>query len=444
MKKYFGTDGIRGRVNQKLTAQLALSLGLAVGRVLSEKSLNKKLVVIGRDSRNSGIMLEQAISAGLLSQGFDVVSLGMLPTPAVAYLTKYFKADLGIVISASHNPFWDNGIKFFNHEGRKLDDTLEAQVEEFLDEEAKLLDDINLIGNYKEKHDAIEIYLDYLSGFHKKRKNYYKVVIDSANGALSDVSEKFFKKLGYEVIAIGNKPTGTNINLNCGSTHLDKLKDMVIEQKADLGFAFDGDADRFLVVDSQGEILDGDELLFLYAKYLQKNNLLANNLVVATVMSNLGLAKALENYGISLIETKVGDRYVSEGMQIHQGNLGGEQSGHLIFSDYNTTGDGLLSAIMLLNILNSENQNLYELKSEMIKYPQTLVNVYVSDKTGWDTNSQILEVIKEQEEKIAHRGRVLVRASGTENLIRIMVEGENLEEINTIAETIANVVRDEL
>lgn len=443
MKKYFGTDGIRGKVNQKLTAQLALSLGLAIGKIFPSTNTNK-LAVIGRDTRNSGMMLEQALSAGLLSQGFNVISLGVLPTPAVAFLTRYFKADIGVVISASHNPFWDNGIKFFNHEGKKLDDTLETKIEEALESEVSTLSDVSRLGNYEEKHNAKEVYLDYLAQIHLTKKNKYRLVLDTANGALSHLAQDFFEKIGYEVIAIGNEPDGVNINLGCGSTYLEQLKEKVLEKQADLGFAFDGDADRFLVVDGLGESLDGDELLYLYAKYLKQNEKLSNDMVVATVMSNFGLSKALSNLGISLITTSVGDRYVSEGMSKHQANLGGEQSGHLIFSDYNTTGDGLLSAVILLNILNYEQKPLHELKQEMIKYPQVLLNVEVTSKDNWDKNLRIINEIQLQESNLGGLGRVLVRPSGTENLIRVMVEGESSEKIKDIAENIANVIKAEL
>lgn len=443
MKKYFGTDGIRGKVNQKLTAQLALSLGLAIGKIFSNNDTHK-LAVIGRDTRNSGMMLEQALSSGLLSQGFDVISLGVLPTPAVAFLTRHFKADIGVVISASHNPFWDNGIKFFNSEGKKLDDALESKIESSLEKDFSLLNDVSKLGNYEEKHQAKAIYLNYLSQVHLEKKVHHRLVLDTANGALSQIAKDFFKKIGYEVITIGDMPNGVNINLGCGSTYLDQLKEKVLENKADLGFAFDGDADRFLVVDGLGESLDGDELLYLYAKYLKQNKMLSNDMVVATVMSNFGLSKALSNLGISLITTSVGDRYVSEGMRKYQANLGGEQSGHLIFNDYNTTGDGLLSAVMLLNILNTEQKPLHELKQEMKKYPQVLINVEVRSKDNWDKNPRIINEIQLQESTLGGLGRILVRPSGTENLIRVMVEGESSEKIQDIAEKIANVIKAEL
>lgn len=441
MGRYFGTDGIRGKVNDKLTSQLAHDLGLAVGKMLQEiNGHTSKTVVIGRDSRNSGVMLEHALSAGLMAQGYHVVSLGQIPTPAIAYLTRYYKAILGVVISASHNPYWDNGIKFFDHEGRKLNDSLESLVETYLEGDFAVETKVEDIGQYTIETEGKEIYKAFLKEQYEHFGKKKKVVLDMANGASSGLAEDLFNELGLEVISIGDRPNGTNINDNCGSTHLEALREKVQTEKADFGFAFDGDADRFLAIDEYGEVLDGDNLLYIYALYLKEHRALANNTLVATVMSNLGLRKALEVADITFVETSVGDRFVSQGMQEYQANLGGEQSGHLIFSEYNTTGDGLLSAIMLLNVIFSSGRALSELRKSLQLYPQVLVNVRVKNKDGWENNTAIKNEIKKQEESLGGEGRILVRASGTEPLIRVMIEGKDQEKIEVMARGLADFI----
>ena len=441
MGRYFGTDGIRGKVNDKLTSQLAHDLGLAVGKMLNEiNGQGSKTVVIGRDSRNSGTMLEHALSSGLMAQGYHVISLGQIPTPAIAYLTRYYKARLGVVISASHNPYWDNGIKFFDHEGKKLRDDLEHLSETYLEEDFTLETSVENIGQYTIETEGKEIYKTFLKDQYEHFGKKKKVILDMANGASSGLADALFRDLGLEVIAIGDSPDGININDHCGSTHLEALKEKVQNERADFGFAFDGDADRFLAIDEYGEVLDGDILLYIYAIYLKERHALANNTLVATVMSNLGLRKALEVADITFVETAVGDRFVSQGMQEHQANLGGEQSGHLIFSEYNTTGDGLLSAIMLLNVIFSSDKPLSELRKSLKLYPQVLVNVNVKNKDGWESNTAIKDEIKKQETSLGGEGRILVRASGTEPLIRVMIEGKDQEKIEVMAKELADFI----
>ncbi len=443
MAKLFGTDGIRGEAGRVLTVELAMKLGQAAGRVfLDANEAESATVVIGRDSRISGQMLEAALSAGLTSVGVQVISVGLLPTPAVAYLVRKYHAMAGAVISASHNPFEDNGIKFFNHTGHKLSDAQEAAIEVYLQSDAPI-EGVNgdNIGRIVEDPVGILHYQDFLQQMITCQNTSYHLVIDCANGSASPIAETIFKEAGFKVTMISHQPDGVNINVACGSTHPERLQEMVRQEGADIGLAFDGDADRFLAVDEFGQLVDGDHLMAIYAIALKNENRLVNNQLVATVMSNLGLRIAMENAGIEIVETNVGDRYVNEALQATGAIIGGEQSGHIIFRDYNSTGDGLISAIMLLNIMCHTNKPLSTLAKEMMSLPQVLINVPVRQKEGWEEQTAIQQAIAEVNAALGRTGRVLVRASGTENLLRVMVEGEEQETINQMAENIADTVR---
>lgn len=445
MAKLFGTDGIRGEAGRVLTVELAMKLGQAAGRVFLEENNNESpTVVIGRDSRISGQMLEAALSAGLTSVGVHVISVGLIPTPAVAYLVRKYQAMAGAVISASHNPFADNGIKFFSNSGHKLSDAQEAAIEAYMQSELSIPEVTGAhIGRIMMESEGLTHYKEFLQKMITKTSPFH-VVVDCANGSASSLAKMIFEEAGFKVTMLADQPNGTNINVACGSTHPEHLQEMVLQVGADAGIAFDGDADRFLAVDEFGELIDGDHLMAIYAIALKNENRLVNNQLVTTVMSNLGLRIAMENAGIDVIETNVGDRYVNEGLQKTGAVLGGEQSGHIIFRDYNSTGDGLISAIMLLNIMGHTNKPLSTLAKAMLSLPQVLVNVPVRQKEGWQDIVAIQEVIDEVKNQLGRNGRVLVRASGTENLLRVMVEGESQERINVMAEKIADVVRTEI
>ena len=425
MAKLFGTDGVRGQAGSVLTAELAMKLGQAAGRVFLEENGGKTgVIIVGRDTRISGQMLECALTAGLTSVGIQVISAGVVPTPAVAFLVRKFKALAGAVISASHNPFEDNGIKFFSASGSKLRDDQEAAIEAALQGEVEITEASGRnIGRYAQVAEAIDAYTDYLDELMSVNGRDYHIVVDCANGAASYIAEKVFTRANLNVTMIGDRPNGTNINVNCGSTHLAQLQQRVLEEGADAGLAFDGDADRFLAVDEKGRIVDGDRLM--------------------AVMSNLGLKLAMKGANIDLVETGVGDRYVNEGMQKTGAVIGGEQSGHIIFREYNSTGDGMISAIMLLNIMNHKRLPLSELADQaMTSLPQVLVNVRVRDKHGWQEVAAIRDAIAAAEAQLGEDGRVLVRASGTEQLLRVMVEGKDQAEIEQLANAIADVVRE--
>lgn len=445
MGKYFGTDGVRGVANEKLTPELAFQLGRYGGYLLTKGKPNKK-IVIGRDTRLSGEMLESSLTAGLLSMGIDVIQLGVVSTPCVAYLTRHLQAAGGVMISASHNPFPDNGIKFFNHQGMKLSDEEEAQIEEFLETKEDRLPrptGANL-GKIQKKSDAAESYLAYLQSTIKTDLKGLKIVVDGANGAAYSLAPRLLTQLGAEVTTIFNQPDGININEGCGSTHPEQLQEHVKAVKADIGLAFDGDADRLIAVDEQGEIIDGDQIMCICGSFLKENGSLENNTIVVTVLSNLGFFKAMESLNIQTVTTKVGDRYVVE--QIRQGgySLGGEQSGHIIFFDYNTTGDGLLTAIQLLQVMKMKRQPASLLKKQMKLYPQTMMNVRVKEKEGWDSNPAITEAILEVEDKLGSAGRVLVRPSGTEPVIRVMAEGPDEVKLKQYVQQIADVIQQQL
>ncbi len=446
MAKLFGTDGVRGEAGVDLTPDLAYKLGCAAGTVLlRERQGEAKTVVIGRDGRISGHMLEAGLTAGLTAVGINVISVGIIPTPGVAWLVRDYRALAGVVISASHNPYWDNGIKFFNAQGQKLSDEQEEAIEQLVEDDTSIVFATGGdIGQLMQDNDGIERYGLFLNEKAIADRFNFRVVVDCANGAASPLVEKLFKDLGLRCRVISNTPNGCNINKNCGSTDMARLIEEVRLWDADIGFAYDGDADRFLAVDEDGTVVDGDHLLGIYARYLKENDELLNNTLVLTVMSNLGLKLAMKNLGIDVYETKVGDRYVNEGLLAKNAILGGEQSGHIIFRQHNTTGDGLLSSIMLLNIMHQSKKSLKELAEVMTALPQELINVRVRDKNNWQEVPAIRESIAAVEQRLGETGRVLVRASGTEPLLRVMVEGPDIEATVTAAKEISDVVRDEL
>ncbi|MBR3255384.1 MAG: phosphoglucosamine mutase [Clostridia bacterium] len=453
MRKYFGTDGIRRIANTELTPELVYKVAKAGAYVLSKHSEGTPTILIGRDTRISGTLIESAMLAGFLSYGANVKILGVIPTPGVAYLTRKLNADASVVISASHNTFEFNGIKYFSNKGMKIPDTLEEEIEEVM-ESGKIYE----LTAENEKIGISEYCLDLIDEYvYFFRKNFddeiekvlnkdFVVGIDTANGATYQVAEKVFKALGINYKIINNNPDGVNINENCGSTHLEGLKKFVIENKLSLGVAFDGDGDRCLAVDENGNDIDGDKIMAIIAKSLRKQNKLNKDTVVATVMSNLGLKKYAEQNDLSLIQTKVGDRYVLEEMLKNGYNLGGEQSGHVILLDYNPTGDGILTALMLIKSILEENKKASEVASIVKLYPQVLVNAKVNSdkKYDYEKDAEIKQAIDNLEKEFAGNGRVLIRPSGTEPLVRVMIEGENQEYISKKAEEVAKIIEEKL
>lgn len=442
MSRLFGTDGVRGIANQELTPQLAFALGRAGAFVLAENS-HKPKFIIGKDTRISGDMLEAALVAGILSLGGDVIKAGVVPTPAIALLNRTLKADAGVMISASHNPAEFNGIKFFDGQGFKLSDEVEDRIEALIRSEFVYPQVIGEeLGTITELSDARDMYESFLLGTLDTDLTGLELVLDCANGAAYRIGPEVFEKAGAKVTVIGNDPDGININQNCGSTHMDRLKSVVLEKKAHFGLAFDGDADRMLAVDENGNLVDGDKLLTIFACDMQKRGTLKSNTVVVTVMSNMGLDVALEKHQCRTVKTQVGDRYVLEEMLKNGFNLGGEQSGHLILLDYNTTGDGVLSGLQLASIVKREGQSLGTLASNMQIMPQVLVNAKVngSKKMDYEKDADIQEEIRRMENQLHKKGRVLIRPSGTEPLVRVMLEGENLEEIRIMANHLADMI----
>ncbi|KHF27380.1 Phosphoglucosamine mutase [Anoxybacillus sp. BCO1] len=443
MGKYFGTDGVRGIANSELTPELAFKIGRFGGYVLT-KDKDRPKVLIGRDTRISGHMLEGALVAGLLSIGAEVMRLGVISTPGVAYLTKVLGAQAGVMISASHNPVQDNGIKFFGPDGFKLSDEQEQEIEALLDSEEDTLPrptgkDLGQVNDYFE---GGQKYLQYLKQTVDEDFSGIHVALDCAHGATSSLATHLFADLDADVSTMGASPNGLNINEGVGSTHPEALAAFVKEKGADVGLAFDGDGDRLIAVDENGHIVDGDQIMYICAKYLNEQGRLKHQTVVSTVMSNLGFYKALEAQGIKSVQTAVGDRYVVEEMKKNGYNLGGEQSGHIIFLDYNTTGDGLLTALQLVNIMKATKKPLSELAGEMKKYPQKLVNVKVTDKHEAIASEEVQRVIREVEEEMAGNGRILVRPSGTEPLVRVMAEAPTNELCDQYVERIAAVIRE--
>lgn len=439
MGKYFGTDGVRAAANSGLTPEFAFNVGRAAASVFSKKTKNKAKIVIGMDTRLSGEMLLAAVSAGIASVGVDVVQLGIIPTPGVAVLCRKLQAVGGVVISASHNPFYDNGIKFFSAAGSKLSDEVQAEIETLIDEPTAIKRAVDEeIGRITRNEEAVYIYgMELLEHFSPDLSG-KKVVVDTANGAAYKLAVALLHTLKAEVVAIGNEPNGININENCGSTHLETLRNKVLEEQAYVGLAFDGDADRFLAVDELGNVIDGDMIVAICAAFLKsKGNLLGNKIVV-TVMSNLGLKLAMQKLNIEVLETNVGDKYVLEAMQSSGAIVGGEQSGHIIFSEYNSTGDGLSSALFLLSVMDTEKKPLSELAKVMTKLPQYLVNVKVQNKK-WQESAELVEAYNKTAELLEGRGRVLLRPSGTEPLLRIMAEGEEQPEIKMLVDELAAI-----
>lgn len=447
MGRLFGTDGVRGEVGKTLTDVLAYQLGLALGKILKQKKIDGS-VLIGRDTRGSGEMLEAALAKGLQRQGISVVSLGVIPTPGVAWAVKAKKAAAGAVISASHNPFYDNGIKFFSGAGYKIPDEMELAIEkEILDNEnlEKEIAEDGEKGSFVAEPQGTDGYCRYLESIFQDDYSKLFGVIDCANGAVSAVAPQLFQRLALPVEYISVAPNGKNINDGCGSTHLALLQQTVLEKKAQFGLAFDGDADRLLAVDENGEAVDGDEIIAICSKYLWEQNQLDQNKLVVTLMSNLGLSLACKKRGIALFQTNVGDRFVIEKMRAEGAILGGEQSGHIIFSRYNTTGDGLITALNLLHILAVTGKPLSELKQEaMSKLPQVLKNVFVKDKKAWQQNQKVMSAVKEAEAVLGDTGRIVIRPSGTEELIRIMAEGTDMAELEQIVEALSLIVKQEL
>ncbi|MEN6411297.1 MAG: phosphoglucosamine mutase [Veillonellales bacterium] len=446
MARLFGTDGVRGVANKDLTPELAFKLGWAATTYFGEEVHSQPVILIGRDTRISGLMLEAALAAGICAAGGKAIVAGVVPTPAIAYLTRKRKAQAGAVISASHNPFPDNGIKFFAGTGYKLPDAVEDKLEELVgrtEEDQKNRPIGDKVGIVAYHHDLIKEYIDYVASTAKAEFQGLKVVVDCANGAAFEAAPVLLKRLGAEVVVINNKPTGTNINDGCGSTHLEQLQQAVTTHKADLGIAHDGDADRCLAVDEQGNVVDGDQIMVICALELMRQQKLKDNKLVATVMSNIGLHQAIKKAGGTVAVTPVGDRYVLETMLEKGYVLGGEQSGHIIFSDFSTTGDGLITALQLLTALRHSGKKLSELAGLMTRFPQLLVNVRVKSKAGWEDNPTIKAAIQAGETELGEEGRILVRPSGTEPLIRVMAEGFSLPDLERIVNGIAAVIKKE-
>lgn len=449
MGRLFGTDGARGIANTEISCELAMKIGRATAMVLSENQNKQKLkVLIGTDTRKSADMLQSAIAAGFCSVGCDVLTLGVVPTPAVAFLVKEYSYDAGVMISASHNPCEYNGIKIFQSNGYKLPDEIEEKIE------AIILDEVvpvplkvgGEVGSITSGKNAVKDYIHHIE--HTAVAHFYgmKIAVDCANGSASETANELFRRLGAECTVINCKPDGENINDACGSTHIEVLQKYVADNGFDLGFAFDGDADRLLCVDSDGKLVDGDKIIAICAKAMKQQDRLNANTAVVTVMSNMGLFKFFSENGINCEKTKVGDRYVLEKMLEKGYHIGGEQSGHVIFLDYATTGDGQLTAVQLLNVIRTTGKSLKELADEIEIYPQVLKNVRVSSlgKLRLNEDKEIKIAIEEAEKELGDDGRVLVRASGTEPLVRVMLESKNLQQIESLSQQIAQIVRERL
>ena len=443
MGRMFGTDGVRGVANTGLTPELAFSLGRAGAYVLTNER-HKPRILIGRDTRISGSMLEAALIAGITSVGADVVSVGILPTPAVAYLTRYYCADAGVMISASHNPVQDNGIKFFDSHGLKLPDVMEDQIEKIIKEDIPLPRPTGIdIGRIIEVKNAQRDYMDFLKETIDVRFDGMKIALDCANGASSEIAYKLFTELGAEVHAVYNMPDGLNINRNCGSTHPEVISRVVVESGADVGLAFDGDADRIIAADERGNVIDGDRIMAVCALDMHARGALKKDTLVATIMSNMGLDMALKEAGCDIVKTGVGDRYVLERMLQDGYNLGGEQSGHIIFLDHNTTGDGMLSGLQLLAVMVRSGKGLCELSEAMQQVPQVLTGVRIdaAQRDAFKQDEEIAQAIKERELRLKDTGRIIIRLSGTEPLVRVMVEGLDAEVIETVAQELSDVIQ---
>ncbi len=448
MRKLFGTDGIRGVANvEPMTCEIALKLGRAAGHVF-QKDDRRHRILIGKDTRLSGYMIESALVAGICSMGVDALLVGPMPTPAVALITRSLRADAGVVISASHNPYEDNGIKFFSRNGFKLPDAIESDIENLLSsgEIDHIRPTAHKVGKAFRIDDAVGRYIEFVKTSIPKGMTFddIRIVVDCANGAAYKVAPSVLSELGAEVIALNIKPDGTNINKDCGSVHIGPMRKETKKQKAALGMAFDGDADRVLLADEDGTLVDGDQIMAMCALDMMKENKLADNTLVATVMSNFGLDRAIAQAGGRLIKTDVGDRYVVEEMRRANYNVGGEQSRHIVFLDYNTTGDGMITALQVLALMKKTGKSLKELASCMDRFPQSLVNVSVKRKEPFENVPLIKECIAKAEERLGKDGRILVRYSGTEPLARVMVEGLDQAEIAEITESVAAAIVEEL
>jgi phosphoglucosamine mutase len=443
MGKLFGTDGIRGTANQELTPELAFRVGRAAAYYFNQTHRgDKPKIYIGKDTRLSSKMLAAALEAGICSSGGNVVYLGVVPTPAVAFLVRKHKAACGIAVTASHNPFPDNGLKFFSSSGYKLSDQIEAELEDLILQETDTMPRPTGadIGDVMQSSHLLREYVHFIKGFIDTDLSQMKIILDCANGAAFESTPLTFRQLNADIMVLNSQPNGVNINNDCGSTHMERLQDAVVKYNAHLGIAHDGDADRCLAVNEEGQIVDGDQIMLICALEMMKQGKLAENTLVTTIMSNIGLYKALEKAGGKILTTQVGDRYVLETMREKKLNLGGEQSGHIIFGDHSTTGDGLLTAVKLAAALKKSGKKMSELAGLMTKYPQTLVNIRLQNKEGVLENPKVKEIVEASEKELGDNGRLLIRFSGTEPLLRVMAEGSSevaLERIvNNIAETI--------
>lgn len=437
-QKYFGTDGIRGKVGEHpITPEFMLQLGWAVGKVFGGSKHGK--ILIGKDTRISGYMFESVLEAGLSAAGEDILLLGPMPTPAIAYLTRVLHAQAGIVISASHNPYYDNGIKFFSAQGKKLPDDVELAIEAKL-KETLTIEPSEKLGKATRVADAARRYMEFCkTSINSLDLSSLKIILDCANGATYQVAPTIFRELEAQLVEIFVDPDGVNINENCGATHVANLQRIVSAEKADLGIAFDGDGDRVLMVDSDGEIVDGDEILFILAKYAKEQGTLKGG-VVGTLMSNLGMELALKELAIPFARAKVGDRYVLEMLEEKKWHLGGEASGHIVCLDKTTTGDGIIAALQIVQIMLKTDKSLAELKKGMTKFPHVMINVKIKDKNLFANNAEINTAVNHAEQQLAGKGRVLLRASGTEPLVRVMVEGQDAKLVTQLAKSLAEIV----
>ncbi len=435
MGKYFGTDGIRGEFNSKLTVDLAFEIGKAAGSIYPIGSK----VCIGQDPRKSSSTIEFALVSGLLATGVNVVSFGVTSTPCVSYSIIHHSYESGIMISASHNPFYDNGIKFFGKNGSKLSDELEAKMEALIDSKEYRLVDTKDLGTHTFDTTAVSEYENYLVSLGTTMKD-VKICLDSANGSSYNLAKAVFKRLGADVTVIGDRPDGININDNIGSTHPEKISELMQSGDFDFGFAYDGDADRIILIANDGTILDGDYILYLLGKYFKQNDKLKNNVVISTVMANLGFIEGLAKEGIEVVKTSVGDRFVMQGIVEHDAAVGGEQSGHIILPEFLPTGDGILVSVFLANLIVNSEEDLLQLANQMEKFPQVLINKKVADKHAAMESPQLLAEIEKYEAQLGDTGRILVRSSGTEELVRVMVEAKDLDTCQTICENLMEFV----
>jgi phosphoglucosamine mutase len=447
--KLFGTDGIRGRVNKyPITPEVALRVGMAAAIVLKKEHHGRNMVLIGKDTRLSGYMIESALTSGICSMGMNVTLVGPLPTPGIAFLTRALRIDAGVVISASHNPYYDNGIKFFSYNGFKLPDQIEARIEELVRDDSleRHRATGEAVGKAFRLDDATGRYIEYIKSTLKRGVTFegMKVVVDCANGSAYKTTPWLLRELGAEVVSINDHPDGTNINEGCGSLHMDSVIREVLRTKADIGIAHDGDADRVLICDEKGRLVDGDQIMGMCAAEMHAAGALKRGTVVSTVMSNIGLELYLKQSGISLVRTKVGDRYVVERMQEEGYNLGGEQSGHIIFLDHNTTGDGPITAVQVLYLMKAKDMRLSRLAARVKLYPQVLINVEVEKRADIRSVPAIEKAVRHAEERLCGKGRVLVRPSGTEPKVRVMLEGEDQRLITRLGKEIAKVIKEKM